>query len=165
MKRGEKFVLWTIVGLVALSVGQNFLSKKPVEFQQAERGIPYYSTATPQLASKASDLIRENDCRQCHSLWSIRNIMQSVPSPSLDGMGDLRTEQWLYDYLSSPNPQSILKSRLKPEYRMPSFASLPEDERRTLAQYLASLHAKDWYLEETKKNEYEKLTGKDDYKK
>ncbi|MDA8415945.1 MAG: c-type cytochrome [Betaproteobacteria bacterium] len=165
MKKGEKALLWFVVGLVVLSVGQNLFSKKPKEFQDAERGIPYYSTATPQLAREASDIIRQNDCRQCHSFWSVRNVMQSVPSPSLDGMGDLRSEQWLYAYLSAANPQTLLPTRLKPEYRMPSFAMLPENERRTLAKYLASLHAKDWYLEETRKNEYEKLTGKDDYKK
>lgn len=165
MKKGEKYILWSVVGMLVLSVGQNFLSKKPAEFQQAEKGIPYYSTATPALARKASDLIRENDCRQCHSFWSVRNIMQSVPSPSLDGMGDLRSEAWLYAYLSAKNPQNLLPSRLKPEYRMPSFSMLSDDERHTLAQYLATLHAKDWYLEETKKNEYQKLTGKDDYKK
>jgi hypothetical protein len=44
---------------------------------------------------------------------------------------------------------------------MPSYAHLHENERRLLAQYLASLKVKDWYLEDTKKAEYEKLTGKD----
>ncbi|NDU85570.1 MAG: cytochrome c [Ferrovum sp.] len=165
MKRGEKVVLG-IIGLMAIAaVVQNQLFSRPTTGPAADKGIPFYTTASPELARHGSDLVRENDCRQCHSLWSVRNIMQSVPSPSLDGMGDLRTEAWLYAYLSSPAPQSILPSRLKPEYRMPSFASLPEEERRTLAKYLASLHVKDWYLEETRKSEYEKLTGKDDYKK
>ena len=47
---------------------------------------------------------------------------------------------------------------------MPSYASLPEQDRRVLAQYLASLKVKDWYLEQTRKAEYEKLTGLE-YKK
>ena len=42
---------------------------------------------------------------------------------------------------------------------MPSYAHLPEQERRLLAQYMASLKVEDWYLEATKKAEYEKLTG------
>lgn len=42
---------------------------------------------------------------------------------------------------------------------MPSYAHLPEQERRQLASYMASLKVKDWYLHETKKAEYEKLTG------
>ena len=44
---------------------------------------------------------------------------------------------------------------------MPSYAQLPESERRLLASYMASLKVKDWYLEETRKAEFEKLTGKE----
>jgi len=89
----------------------------------------------------------------------MKDVLQSVPAPMLDGIGAIRNEAWLYDYLSSANPQSILPSRLKPEYRMPSYANLAEADRRLMAAYLASLKVKDWYLAETKKLEYEKLTG------
>ena len=85
--------------------------------------------------------------------------MQSVPAPSLDGIGSLRTKEWLYSYFSSENPQSILPTRLKKEFQMPSYANLPESERELLAEYIGSLKVEDWYLEETKKKEYEKLTG------
>lgn len=87
--------------------------------------------------------------------------MQAVPAPALDGMGSWRDEGWIYNYLSAVNPQSIVPSRLKEQYRMPSFADIPEDDRRTLAQYVASLKVEDWYLEEAKKAAYEKLTGKE----
>jgi len=87
--------------------------------------------------------------------------MQAVPAPMLDGIGSLRSEAWLFAYLSAENPQSILPSRLKPEYRMPSFARLSDAERRTLAGYLASLQVKDWYLEQTRRLEHDKLTGED----
>jgi hypothetical protein len=53
---------------------------------------------------------------------------------------------------------------LKKEYQMPSYAALPETDRKLLAQYLSSLKVKDWYLDQTKKAEYEKLTGVE-YKK
>ena len=43
---------------------------------------------------------------------------------------------------------------------MPALASLTDDERRTLAQYMASLKVKDWYLDSARAAEYEKLTGK-----
>ena len=123
--------------------------------------IPFYSTATPETAAAAGDLVRAQGCRQCHSLWSTRDLMQAVPAPMLDGMGALRSEQWLYDYLSAPVPQAILPSRLKPEYRMPSYAALPEPQRRLLASYLASLRVRDWYLEQTRRLEHDKLTGED----
>jgi flagellar motor switch protein FliG len=89
----------------------------------------------------------------------MKDMLQSVPAPMIDGIGSLRSEAWLYDYLSSTNPQAIIPSRLKPEYRMPSYASLSDRDRRTLASYIASLKVQDWYLEQTKKAEYEKLTG------
>jgi hypothetical protein len=54
-----------------------------------------------------------------------------------------------------------LQSRLLPEYRMPSLAALPEEQRRAIAKYMASLKVKDWYLENTRAAEYEKLTGKE----
>jgi hypothetical protein len=94
----------------------------------------------------------------------MKDVMQSVPAPMLDGIGSLRTESWLYDYLSSTNPQSILPSRLKKKYQMPSYASMPEADRKLMANYLASLKVKDWYLEQTKKDEQEKLTGVDQSK-
>ena len=69
----------------------------------------------------------------------MKSVFESVPAPALDGIGSLRTEEWFYHYFSVPDPQSILPSRLKPEYRMPSLADLPEADRRALAQYMASL--------------------------
>ena len=107
------------------------------------------------------DIYHGNGCKECHSLWTLKDMMESVPAPMLDGIGSLRTETWLYEYLSASNPQSIIPSRLKKEYQMPSYAKLPDADRHVLSEYLASLKVKDWYLEQTKKAEYEKLTGKE----
>ena len=92
---------------------------------------------------------------------TVKNIMNSVPAPILDGLGSLHTEQWFFEYFSASNPQTILPSRLKPEYQMPSYALLPELQRHQLAHYMASLKVKKWYLEETKKAEQVKLTGEE----
>ena len=124
-----------------------------------DREIPFYTTATRDLAVKGMEIYNRNGCKECHSLWTMKDILETVPAPMLDGIGSLRTEAWLYDYLSSPNPQALLPSRLKKEYKMPSYKSLPEDDRHLLAQYLSSLKVKDWYLDQTKRAEYEKLTG------
>ena len=155
MKSGEKFVLIVALALLVFGIVRSELHVD----QKHENDIPYYSTATPEVATRATDIYRDNGCKSCHSLWTLKDMTQSVPAPILDGLGSLRTEQWFYDYLSNPNPQSVLPSRLKLQYRMPSYANLPEADRRVLAKYLASLKVKDWYLEETKKAEYEKLTG------
>lgn len=124
-----------------------------------DKGIPYYTTASKELAKTARVLFDKYKCHDCHSLWTKRSIMQSVPAPALDGIGSLKTEQWFYEYFSAENPQAIVPSRLKKEYRMPSMADAPEEDRKNLAKYLASLKVEDWYLEETRKRAYEKLTG------
>jgi L-cysteine S-thiosulfotransferase len=160
MKRGEKVVL-ALIGLVLVAgVVRSELHVENVH----DREIPFYSTAAPDVARAAMDIYRSNGCKSCHTLWTLQDMLQFVPAPMLDGIGSLRTEAWLYDYLSSPNPQGVLPSRLKKQYQMPSYANLPENQRHVMAQYLASLKVKDWYLEQTRKAEYEKLTGLE-YKK
>ena len=157
MKRGEKAILAFIGLIVALGMLKSLLQVE----EKHDRDIPFYSTASPEVARKATDIYRDNNCRSCHSLWTLKDMLQSVPAPMLDGIGSLRTETWLYDYLSSSDPQSVLPSRLKKEYRMPSYSTMSVEDRRVMAEYLASLKVKDWYLEQTKKSEYEKLTGKE----
>lgn len=155
VKRGELAVL----GAIGLLVGAGIIRATLERPAQHDREIPYYSTAPADVAQAASELLRIHSCRQCHSLWSTRSPMQAVPAPMLDGMGALRSEAWLFDYLSAPDPQSILPSRLKPEYRHPSYATMPPADRHVLARYLASLQVKDWYLEQTRRLEHDKLTG------
>ncbi len=157
MKKGEKGIL-VVIGLVVVAfTGINHY--RQAQEEGPDKGIPFYTTAPEALQKQGAELYRELSCRDCHSLWGIRNAMQAVPSPSLDGIGSLKEEAWLYDYLSAEDPQSIVPTRLKAEYQMPSYAHLPEQERRTLAKYLSSLKVEDWYLEEVRKGEYEKLTG------
>ena len=158
MRRGEALILATIGVVVAGLMARNSISLH--SSREQDRGIPFYSTASPELMREAGDLYRSNNCRQCHSLWTVKSPLESVPAPVLDGIGSLRSEKWFYRYFSAADPQSMLPSRLKLEYRMPSFAGLPEGERRTLAQYMASLKVMDWYLGSTRAAEYEKLTGK-----
>lgn len=157
MRRGEAVILATMAVVVVGVMARNVVSRHAET--EPDPGIPFYSTADAAVTREAGDLYRDNNCRHCHSLWTLKSPFESVPAPALDGIGSLRSEEWLYQYLSSGDPQHILPSRLKPEYRMPSYADLPERQRRVLARYLASLKVKDWYLERTRAAEYEKLTG------
>jgi L-cysteine S-thiosulfotransferase len=159
MRRGEKVILSLIAVSALIIAGRGWLTSGADA--GVDKGIPYYSTAPAELAHDAMVIYQQNDCKDCHSLWTVRDMLQSVPAPILDGMGSLHDEEWFYRYFSAPDPQAIIPSRLKKRYRMPSYARLPEHERRVLATYMASLKVKDWYLQETRKAEYEKLTGKD----
>ena len=156
MRKGD----WLIAGLLGLvviaAIGKGiYTAYNPIE----DKGIPFYSSASQEIQRQGSDLYRDIGCRDCHTIWAVKNIMETVPAPSLDGIGSLRSEEWLFDYFSSENPQSIIPTRLKKKYAMPSYASLPESERRLLAKYFSSLKVKDWYLEKVKASEYKKLTG------
>jgi len=146
------------VGLLFLAVYQGITN--PTQVDDSKAGLPYYSTANPSLIRSGTDLYKKLQCRSCHTIWSIKSLYETVPAPSLDGIGSWRTEEWLYTYFSSKDPQAMVPTRLKKKYRMPSYADLPEQERRLLAEYFASLKVKGWYLKETRKAEQRKLTGK-----
>lgn len=160
MQRGELATISVIVVIATVLLGiRTWEVLKPKE---PDPGIPFYSNAKPGLKQEAGKLIDNLQCKTCHKLWG-RSLMQmsmNVPAPRLDGIGSLRSEEWFYKYLSSKNPQEILPSRLKKEFRMPSYASLSDKERHVLAAYLSSLKVEKWYLQETKKAEYKALTGK-----
>jgi hypothetical protein len=165
MRKGEKgiFAVMAVIVVVAAGYKWSTMEKSTEQGDDGGKGIPFYSSAEPKIQRTAADLMRDLQCRDCHkyggAFGGITNLSQNVPAPPLDGIGSLRDEQWFYSYFSAENPQSILPSRLKKEFQMPSFSHLSEAERRLLATYMASLKVEDWYLEETKKMEYEKLTG------
>ncbi|MBL1432238.1 MAG: cytochrome c [Gammaproteobacteria bacterium] len=157
MRRGEKLILG---GMAVLIVG--LMVKNYIAFSSTpshEKSIPFYSTASKELTIAGDAIYKAQNCKKCHSLWTIKNIMATVPAPMLDGIGSLRSEKWLLDYFSAGDPQKILKGRLKAEWSMPSYSHLPQQDRETLAAYMASLKVEDWYLEDLKKLEYKKLTG------
>ena len=156
MRAGEKI----IVGLMLVSViGLVYYRASNTNEAGEDKGIPFFSTANQQVTDAATRVIHRESCRDCHSLWATRDFSANVPAPALDGMGRFRDEAWLYDYFSSADPQSMQPSRLKEVYRMPSYAHLPEQERRVLAQYIASLSVEDWYFEDARRARHEKLTG------
>jgi sulfur-oxidizing protein SoxX len=157
MKRGEKGILIITVAVVVGLMAWNY--HRQSERTANDSSIPFYSTASAELSRQAGELIRRHECRSCHTLWTLRDMLRAVPAPALDGIGSLRDQDWLYAYLSADDPQRILPTRLKKEYQMPSYAGLPEHERRILAEYLASLKVEDWYLEEARMAECSKLTG------
>ena len=159
MKLGERNLLLGIAAVMIVLMLVNGYRQSGVTAQDKE--IPFYTTASHDLQQKGGMLYKRLRCKSCHSLWSVRDIMRTVPAPALDGMGSLRDRKWLYDYFSARDPQSIIPSRLKKEYQMPSYADLPDEERQLLADYISSLKVQDWYLDKARAAECRKLTGED----
>lgn len=159
MRRGEKNLLIGMAAVVIVLMIVNGVRQESVK--EHDRELPFYTTADNDLEHRGGMLYKELRCRECHSLWSVRDIMRNVPAPALDGMGSLRDREWLYKYFSAENPQAILPSRLKKEYQMPSYASLDEAQRNLLTDYIFSLKVKDWYLDEARAAECRKLTGEE----
>ncbi len=157
MRNGEKWILGLMAVVIAGLMVRNYIGI--TETSSQDKSIPFYSTASKELTREGDALYKQLNCKKCHSLWTVKNIMATVPAPVLDGIGSLRSEDWLFDYFSADDPQQMLKGRLKKEWSQPSYAHLPEADRRTLAAYMASLKVEDWYLEDLKKLEYKKLTG------
>ncbi len=160
MKTGERWIAVAVAAIFVFAVVKVFVFDAKQDAD--DKGIPFYSTADKATAKEASELYRQLSCRECHDLWGTRTFTQHVPAPSLDGIGSLRSEAWLYAYFSAKNPQEIIPSRLKKKYQMPSYAYLPEEKRRLLARYFASMKVKDWYLQETRKAEHLRRTGVDE---
>ena len=138
MKPGEKAILALIGAVLVVGVARSLLH---VEGKH-DREIPFYTTATRDLAVKGMEIYNKNGCKECHSLWTMKDILEIVPAPILDGIGSLRTEAWLYDYLSSSNPQATLPSRLKKEYQMPSYRSMPRDRSPVVGPIPLKLESK-----------------------
>jgi len=157
MRKGEKGILIAMAVSVVVLIGVKVIQNQ--KYEGDDPGLPFYSTASPELTTEAAKLLHRHDCQSCHTLWAVRDLTQAVPAPPLDGIGSFHDEEWFFAYFSAENPQTIVPTRLKPQYRMPSYANLSETDRRTLAQYMASLRVEDWYYEETKKRRIEKLTG------
>lgn len=157
MKRGEKNLLLGIAAVIVLLMVVNGVRQGSVK--EHDRELPFYTTADNDLEHRGGMLLKELECRECHSLWSVRDILRNVPAPALDGIGSLRDREWLYNYFSAKNPQAILPSRLKKEYQMPSYAYLDEAQRNLLTDYIFSLKVRDWYLKDARTAECRKLTG------
>lgn len=159
MRRAEKVIVSIIVCVIVVVGGiKAWLGQFKVN---DVADVPFYTTASLELNRHANAVYKRQNCQACHLLWGSRDMTQAVPAPALDGIGSLHDEAWFYAYFSAEDPQALIPSRLKKQYRMPSYAQLPEADRRALAQYMASLKVKDEYLGDVRKAEYEKLTGND----
>src|SRR3569833_3896912 len=109
LRAGEKgiliFIAILVIGMMGYQAMRGIVGEK-------DPGIPFYTTATPELKHQAESLYIRLGCSECHALWMVRSMMESVPATALDGIGSLRDEQWFYAYFFAELLQSVLLSWL-----------------------------------------------------
>lgn len=124
---------WIVVGgaalitaFAALVGALIYLKPPPVEYAYAEN----------TTAQRGEAIYRAQGCGSCHKIFG----NGATYGPSLDGVGSRRTPAWLQAYLVDPRPGVGVKP-----YRvtMPSYGSLPADQRDALVAYLQALHTPD----------------------
>ncbi len=78
--------------------------------------------------SRGETLYRDNSCSTCHAL----NGVGGTTGPDLTHVGSRRDADWIYKHFKNPDA-------LTPGSFMPTFGHLPEDDLKTLSEYLEAL--------------------------
>ncbi|HTZ17046.1 MAG TPA: cytochrome c [Dissulfurispiraceae bacterium] len=79
-------------------------------------------------AKPGADIFKSQGCSACHMIGGVGGAV----GPDLTKVGSRRDKEWIEEQLKNPkshNPNSI----------MPSYAKLPEQDRKDLAEYLWEL--------------------------
>lgn len=137
LKTGEK-VLFAIFGvfiflaIVAYAILETYRlsSDKPM----FESKTSYEFT---ELGSKGSKIFRESRCTSCHR--ALRNGTNM--GLSLDGVGSLRTYDWLYSFLKDPEKTygaATIDHGAAPK-EAAYVAKMPDEELKAMAQFISEL--------------------------
>ena len=139
LKTGEK-VLFGIVGVfVVLAIIAYII----LESVRLSSDTPMFETKTSydfsEQGSIGSALFRESRCTSCHR--ALRNGTNM--GLSLDGVGSLRTYDWLYNFLK--NPEEIYGASTLDHGPAPKEAAyvalMPDDELQAMARFISELKA------------------------
>ncbi|WP_455208308.1 c-type cytochrome [Kaarinaea lacus] len=139
VKTGEK-VLFGIFGVFILLAVIAYII---LESFRLTSDKPMFETKTSydfsEQGSAGSALFRESRCTSCHR--ALRNGTNM--GLSLDGVGSLRTYDWLYNFLK--NPEQTYGSSTIDHGAAPKEAAyvsrLPDDQLKAIAQFISELKA------------------------
>lgn len=138
-KTGEK-VLFGIVGVFVVLAVIAYVILESVRLSSDE---PMFETKTSydfsEQGAVGSALFRESRCTSCHR--ALRNGTNM--GLSLDGVGSLRTYDWLYDFLK--NPEQTYGSATLDHGPSPKEAAyvarMPDDQLQAMARFISELKA------------------------
>ena len=137
LKTGEK-VLFAIVGVfIFLAI----IAYIMLETYRLSSDKPMFESKTSyeftELGSKGSQIFRQSRCTSCHR--ALRNGTNM--GLSLDGVGSLRTYEWLYDFLK--NPESTYGAATIDHGPSPKeaayVAKMPDEDLKAMAVFISEL--------------------------
>ncbi len=137
LKTGEK-VLFAIVGVfVVLAI----IAYIMLETYRLSSDKPMFESKTSydftELGSKGSQIFRQSRCTSCHR--ALRNGTNM--GLSLDGVGSLRTYDWLYSFLK--NPEATYEAATIDHGPSPKeaayVAKMSDDDLKAIATFISEL--------------------------
>lgn len=144
LKRGEKilfgiagvFIVFALVGYAALETFR-LTSDKPIFQNRASFDLT-------EAGSKGHILFKNNRCSACHRAMKAGTSMGG--QTTLDGIGSRRSQAWLLQFLSDPEP--VYKEAYKAVTIDHGFgkeagyvADLPQEDLQLIATFLSQLKA------------------------
>ena len=137
LKTGEK-VLFAIVGVFILLA---IIAYIMLETYRLSSDKPMFETKTnydfTELGSKGSQIFRQSRCTSCHR--ALRNGTNM--GLSLDGVGSLRTYEWLYSFLKDPeNTYGAATIDHGPSPKEAAYvAKMSDDDLKAMATFISEL--------------------------
>jgi len=138
LKTGEK-VLFAIVGVFVALATVAYIAMEVVRINsEKEMFVSKTSYDFSEAGQRGSKFYREANCNSCHR--ALRNGTNM--GLSLDGVGSVRSYDWLYSFLT--NPESTYSTRtidhgLKKEAAY--VADMPDNQLRDIAHFISELKA------------------------
>ena len=137
LKTGEK-VLFSIVGVFILLA---IIAYILLETYRLSSDKPMFETKTnytfTELGSKGSQIFRKSRCTSCHR--ALRNGTNM--GLSLDGVGSLRSYDWLYNFLKDPEKNygaETVDHGASPK-EAAYVARMADEEIKAMAQFISEL--------------------------
>jgi len=136
LKTGEK-VLFAIVGVFILLAIIAYIGLESYRLSSNKQLFKANSYEFTELAAKGSQLFRTSRCTSCHR--ALRNGTNM--GLSLDGVGSLRSYDWLYSFLKDPEKTygaATIDHGATPK-EAAYVASMPDEELKAIAMFISEL--------------------------
>ena len=136
MKTGEK-VLFAIVGVFIFLAIVAYIGLESYRLSTKKQLFKANSYEFTQQAARGSKLFRTSRCTSCHR--ALRNGTNM--GLSLDGVGSLRSYDWIYSFLKDPEKTygaATIDHGMEPK-EAAYVATMPDDQLKAIAKFISEL--------------------------